>query len=195
MKALVGYATHDGHTRIIAERIGARIAEEGHTVDVRDVADLPRDVTLESYDVVILGAPVRSGKHLSRMRKFARLHREHLQRRPSAFFSCGLTSSQQTEEARRTARELVDAFIDDTGWRPDHVDVFAGALLYRKYNFIVRAVMKAISRKAGGDTDTSRDYDYTRWDEVDAFAHDVAAHLMDAAPRRRPPEPARPRTP
>jgi menaquinone-dependent protoporphyrinogen oxidase len=193
MKALVCYATKDGHTRVIAERIGERLAREGHTVHLENLADVPRDFGLQDHDVVVLGSPVRVGKHLSSMRSFARRHRDELQQRPSAFFSCSLTSAGGTEETRRTARELVDAFIDETGWRPDHVGIFAGALLYRRYNFIIRAVMKAISRRSGGDTDTSRNYDYTRWDEVDAFADDIAHHLMDAAPRRR--DDPRPRTP
>lgn len=177
MRTLVGYATHDGHTRVIAAKIGEVLAAKGHSVDVVDLDDLPRDFSLDRYEVVVLGAPVRKGKHLRTLVDFARKQRASLQRRPSALFSSSLTSAEQSEEAQRTARELVDGFIADTGWRPDHIGLFAGALLYRKYNFIVRALMKAISRKAGGDTDTTRDYDYTRWDEVDAFANEIAQTL------------------
>jgi menaquinone-dependent protoporphyrinogen oxidase len=189
MRALVGYATKEGHTGSIARRIGEVLSAAGHEVEVRNVADLPRDVSLDDYDAIVLGAPVRAGKHLSRMTRFVRWHREDLDRRPSAFFSCSLTSAEQTEEAKRSARELVDAFIETTGWTPDHIGVFAGALLYRRYNFILRALMKTIARRSGGDTDTSRNYDYTRWDEVDAFAaglgHTFAARIAARAARPR----------
>jgi menaquinone-dependent protoporphyrinogen oxidase len=174
MRTLVGYATEDGHTGLIAQRIGKVLEDHGHTADVRDVGDLPPSFSLEDYDVVVLGAPVRKGKHLAPMLDFVREHREALQQRPSAFFSCGLVAVTQTEEARCTARGFVDTFIAETQWHPDHIGVFSGALLYRKYNFIMRAIMKHIMRKVGGTTDTSRDHDYTRWDEVEAFATEIA---------------------
>jgi menaquinone-dependent protoporphyrinogen oxidase len=46
----------------------------------------------------------------------------------------------------------------------------AGALPYTRYNFLVRFLMKRIARKAGGPTDTSRDYDFTDWAALDRFA-------------------------
>ena len=41
------------------------------------------------------------------------------------------------------------------------------ALLYSKYNFVVRFIMKAIATKAGGPVDTSRDYEFTDWNKLD----------------------------
>ena len=46
----------------------------------------------------------------------------------------------------------------------------AGALEYSKYNPLKRWIMKRIAAKAGGGTDTSRDYDYTDWDDLQQFA-------------------------
>ena len=47
--------------------------------------------------------------------------------------------------------------------------------------------MRMIVRREGGPTDASRDYEYTDWDAVDAFAADVAAHaVVGAAPRPDP---------
>jgi menaquinone-dependent protoporphyrinogen oxidase len=37
--------------------------------------------------------------------------------------------------------------------------------------------MKRIARDATGDTDTGRDYEYTDWAEVAAFANDFAAFV------------------
>lgn len=45
-----------------------------------------------------------------------------------------------------------------------------GALLYRDDNFLVRWLMKRIVGAAGGDTDTSRNCDYTDWNDVQEFA-------------------------
>lgn len=192
MRALVAYSSKHGHTQAIADRIGEVLADAGHTVHVRDVGTLPRKFVIDDYDAVVLGSPVYAGKHMASLRRFVIERRAILQQRPSAFFSCSLTSAHRTDDARRTARDLVDAFIDETGWRPDHVGLFGGALLYRKYNFLVRFMMKHISRRAGGETDTSRDHDYTRWDEVDAFATELVQSL--AAPSQAPsPESGAPR--
>jgi hypothetical protein len=50
----------------------------------------------------------------------------------------------------------------------------AGALLYSKYNPLVRFVMKRIAKEAGAATDTSRDYEYTDWVGLDRFVVELA---------------------
>ena len=74
-------------------------------------------------------------------------------------------------------------FEQETGWHPDKVAMFGGALLYTQYGFIKRHMMKKIAGDKPGDlgTDTSRDYVYTEWDGVKRFAEHVATDL-DAAP-------------
>ena len=57
------------------------------------------------------------------------------------------------------------------------------ALLYRQYNFFMRWVMKRIAAKAGGDTDTSRDYEYTDWNDVRAFAGQFGRMVTVASAR------------
>ncbi len=41
----------------------------------------------------------------------------------------------------------------------------------------LRLVMRLISGMAGGDTDTSRDYEYTDWQAVERFAGRIASSL------------------
>ena len=47
--------------------------------------------------------------------------------------------------------------------------------MYSKYNFLVRFFMRRIAQKEGGDTDTSRDYEYTDWEALDRLVDEVAA--------------------
>jgi menaquinone-dependent protoporphyrinogen oxidase len=54
---------------------------------------------------------------------------------------------------------------------------------YTKYRWPIRWVLKRISRSKGLPTDTSRDWDYTEWREVDDFARSLVA--LFAAPIRR----------
>jgi menaquinone-dependent protoporphyrinogen oxidase len=86
-------------------------------------------------------------------------------------------------DANRTAEAAgyVETFLDETGWEPDRVATYAGALRYSEYGFLERAVLKRIVREFTGDTDTSRDYEYTDWDAVAAFAGDVAALVASGA--------------
>jgi menaquinone-dependent protoporphyrinogen oxidase len=55
----------------------------------------------------------------------------------------------------------------------------AGALPYSKYNFFIRFIMRRIAAQAGGDVDTSRDYEYTDWGAVDRFASQFAADSIE----------------
>lgn len=50
----------------------------------------------------------------------------------------------------------------------------AGALKYTEYDYFKRLIMKMISKKEGGATDTSQDYEYTKWDEVTKFVNEFA---------------------
>ena len=76
---------------------------------------------------------------------------------------------------------MLKRFFDETGWRPTVVMPVAGALSYSHYNFLVRFVMKQIAKKEGSGTDTSRDYEYTDWDALDAFVKEFAQKIREGA--------------
>jgi menaquinone-dependent protoporphyrinogen oxidase len=50
----------------------------------------------------------------------------------------------------------------------------AGALMYSKYNFLLKWIMKRIARKAGFDGPATRDYEFTNWPAVDRFVAELA---------------------
>ena len=62
---------------------------------------------------------------------------------------------------------MIADFLTQTGWHPAGITPVAGALLYSKYNFLLRFMMKIIARRAGAATDTSKDIEYTRWTALD----------------------------
>ena len=45
-----------------------------------------------------------------------------------------------------------------------------------------RRIMRSIVRKEGGDTDLTRDYEYTDWAAVDQFAHDIGTLVRSTRP-------------
>jgi menaquinone-dependent protoporphyrinogen oxidase len=66
---------------------------------------------------------------------------------------------------------------------PPRVKPVAGALLSTKYNFLIRFVMRRIAKKAGAETDTSRDYEYTDWVALDHFVEEVAEEISRSTTR------------
>jgi menaquinone-dependent protoporphyrinogen oxidase len=119
--------------------------------------------------------------------RFVRRYKGPLDRARAAFFSVGLAVASRTSDGRAQTLELVERFVQRTGWRPARIELIAGALPYSKYNFLIRFIMRRISGKEGGDTDTSRDYEYTDWDAVDRFAAEIAPErtLNDVAAAAR----------
>jgi menaquinone-dependent protoporphyrinogen oxidase len=169
---LIVYATREGQTEKIAKRIAATVIAEGHAAELFDLEHSKERRTPEQFDVVVIGASLHGGYPRSIVR-FAREHRTFLNGARSAFFSVGLAVASRTSDGRAQTLRLVEKLTESTGWRPRRVELFAGALLYTKYNFLLRYIMRQITKKEGGDTDTSRDYEYTDWVAVDRFARDL----------------------
>jgi len=95
----------------------------------------------------------------------------------SAFFTVCMGIKSQLEKSRQEAIAYGENFSKLTGWQPTLTAIFAGAVKYTQYNFITRFIMKRISRREGGSTDTSRDHEYTDWDSVTRFAEEFAEKI------------------
>ena len=91
-----------------------------------------------------------------------------------------LSAARDSASARREVSKTVARFIAEIGFTPDTVLPIAGALLYTKYGFFTRIAIRLISKMAGGDTDTSRDYEYTDWNAVSDFARRFACQLRES---------------
>ena len=182
MRAAIFFATREGQTRRIAARIADDLREHGVQADIFDIGE-PRDIDFSRYATACVAASVHVGHHEREMIAFVRKHRDELLRLGAAFISvtlseAGAENPNRTEAERRQAtadvQRMLDVFYTQTGWHPDRVLAAAGALAYSQYNFIVRAIMKRIARKAGAPTDTSRDYEFTNWTAVDRLAGELA---------------------
>lgn len=171
-KVLITYSTHEGQTAKISDVIAEVLRGRGLDVTVLDVKESPGTIAAE-YTGVIVGGSIHMGKHDKHIVEFVQKNLETLKGLPSAFFSVSVSAHADAEEAERYAEQ----FEEQTGWRPARVALFGGALLYTQYNFVLRRVMKKIMQGQAGDTDVSRDYVYTEWDGVRAFAEDFARDL------------------
>lgn len=171
------YGTTEGQTATVSERMADVFRDAGHEPTLIHAEHLPAGFTLGAYDAAVIGASIHGGKHQRYVARFVRDHADALNAMPSAFYSVSLTAAEGTRESWETARGMLQEFLVETGWEPDATAVVPGALRYSRYGTLKRFVMKRIAKRAGGGTDTSRDYEYTDWDEVEGFATDFAASL------------------
>ena len=174
---LIIYGSTYGQTERIARRLGELLRQSGFVVDLHRGDRLPAHLTLETYTGVVVAASVLAGYHQRYIREFVRHNAARLNGLPSAFVSvCGSAGSDPAK-----ARAYVEGLLQESGWRPTITRSFTGAVAYTKYAWPIRWVLKRISRSKGLPTDTSRDWDFTEWSEVESFARTLAARFAPAA--------------
>lgn len=173
------YTTREGQTARVAHHIADQLRADGSAVvHVFSMDEAP--YRLRDFDAIAIGGSVHFGHHESELMEYVRKHRDELTARPSAFFSVSGSAGSELDQFANQASDYATEFIDQTGWNPDVVGIFAGAIKYTQYGFIKKRVMRHIARKEGEPTDMSEDHELTDWTDVDAFAADLAAHLIPA---------------
>jgi menaquinone-dependent protoporphyrinogen oxidase len=178
-RVLILYGTTDGHTRLIAESIGDALRLGGVEADV--VRAGTADPHPSWYDGVIVAASLHAGGYQKAVEHWVRAHARDFGSRPTAFVSACLSVLNKSPKAIADLDQIVTRFSKTTGWKPMLIEHVAGALLYTRYNFIKRWLMKRIVSQQGGETDTSKDYEYTDWVKVRRFAEDFRRRVAAAA--------------
>jgi len=161
------YGTTEGQTRKIASVIEDTIRDRGHSVERVASTAFNGPLPAAAFDGVIVGASVHMGHHQEAVVRFVKENRTTLMTLPTAFFSVSLAELDPAHPEE--ANDYVTRFLEETGWAPDLVETVAGALCYTKYGFIKRFIMKQISKRHGHPTDTSRDFEFTDWRQVERF--------------------------
>jgi menaquinone-dependent protoporphyrinogen oxidase len=178
-RLLVVYATREGQSAAVAQRIALYARVCGVEPDLWNAKQIPRGFALDCYAAAILVASVHAGRHEREISRFAARYARELNAMPGAFVSVSLSQAsaedvsapaEQRARGAADASRLIAGFFGETGWRPDASKAVAGALRYSKYNPLVRFVMKWIAGRMGAPTDSSIDREYTDWQALDAFA-------------------------
>lgn len=178
----VVYTTREGQAEKVACYIADRLRTPPAAVQVFSTDEAPN--RLAHFDAIVVGGSVHFGHHGSDLMEFVRLHLKELAAQPSAFFSVSAVAGSARGQYAAQATDYATEFVDQTGWHPDLVGIFAGAIKYTRYGFIKKRVMRQIAERGGESTDVSRDHELTDWGDVDAFADDILIHLarVTAAP-------------
>src|SRR5579862_4795154 len=91
-RVAVFYATREGHTQLIADRIAADLRVLGFDVDVL-AARQRVPFSLCNYSAAVLAASVHGGSHEKEMVQFVKGHRSELERITTAFLSVTLSEA------------------------------------------------------------------------------------------------------
>ncbi len=174
---LIVYGTTDGHTAKVAQVLAENLRALRCSVDVVDAAGMMQRLSPEGYDGVIVAASVHIGDYQRAVARWVRMNATMLNDMPTAFLSVCLAVLEHSAKTRQEVTNIMQRFFARTGWRPPIAKPIAGAVLYTRYGWLKRQMMKRIVGKAGGGADTTRDYEYTDWNDLRAFAGTFATRL------------------
>ena len=120
---LVAYATKHGSTEEVARAVAATIGEWSTRADLCPAGKIG-DVS--DYGLVVLGAPLYSGRWHRDAHRFLRKHRDALSKLPVAVFALGPRSPREEGNWPR-CQEQLDRALTKHGWlEPVGVELFGG---------------------------------------------------------------------
>jgi len=168
------YATRDGQSRRIAERIADRLAERGIAAPPHDLAAaLPAPQKLAEARLAAIVVAVRYGRHLPEGEAFLAIYRALRAPPPLVLLSVNLTArkpGKDTAEGNVYLRKLIARRRLD----PALALAIAGRLDYSRYGWLDRQAIRLIMKLTGGPTDLKTCREYTAWDGVDDVAGRIA---------------------
>ena len=168
-KILIVYGTKEGQTAKIAEELGKQFRESGYKTNIINAKGIPKEFSFQGVNGVLIGSSVHMGSYSSDVSNFIRQYKPEIEKRPASFFSVSLADAGKTPEERAELDPYITKFLKKSGWTPEKTGRFAGSLAYTKYGWFTRFIMKKIGSSKGQSNDTSKDWEYTDWEQVKNF--------------------------
>ncbi|WP_026791853.1 menaquinone-dependent protoporphyrinogen IX dehydrogenase [Pleomorphomonas oryzae] len=174
------YASHDGQTRKIVDRLGEFLGMRGVGATITDLSASSSPIVDTEADFVLLAAAIRYGFHLPAARRFLTRLRAVVPEERIALVSINLTArkaGRQTAEGNVYLRN----WLKRTGIRPALAVAVAGRLDYPAYRWFDRMMIQAIMSISGGPTDPTTVVEYTNWSEVENLSQKLT-NLVTSTP-------------
>lgn len=166
LRVLVAYATADGSTRGVAERLATRLREAGLAVDLRPAGP---DVGAGGYDAVVVGSAVHSMRWLEPARELLGRLAAAGSGPPLWLFSVAgihprgrVTRWLARQEVQRVEQDLPRAL------HPRSHRLVAGVVRTRGVPLWGRLFYRAVGQRPG---------DHRDWPAIDAWARQVAEQI------------------
>jgi len=168
-KILVTYASQGGSTAGVAEAVGQTLLAHGNFVEVRPVKEVS---DLSSYQAVVIGSAVHSGKWMPETMAFIERNQHNLRRMLTAAFQVCMMLATKNEQYKRMVPDWFDPLRAQI--QPAAEGSFAGALWPDRYAKLseklgLRIFLAAIKLKAG---------DYRNWDTIRVWAESLSPVLQ-----------------
>ena len=164
---LLLYATTDGHTLKICERLKEVIESDSTQLTLAPL-EAYRQLDLASFDKIVVGASIRYGKHSPLVFDFVKSTLALLDSKPSAFFSVNIVARKAGKNRPENNPYLLK-FLRQVAWRPKRLAVFAGRLDYPKCRVVDRLMIRLIMWITQGPTDPHTVVEFTDWRQVEEF--------------------------
>lgn len=177
---VIAYATTEGHTRTIVQRMAERVSARGFEVRLVDCADDPGPDALAGADAAILAGSVHMARFQASLLRFINTNRARLDDPLTAFVAVSLAAQSDDEDGAAELGRYRRTLIDSTHWTPNRYHDAAGALKYAEYDFFKRWIMRRIARDKGMPT-APGEYVFTDWAALDQFTDAFADALASAA--------------
>jgi menaquinone-dependent protoporphyrinogen oxidase len=174
---LLLFASREGQTSKIAARIAEHLQQAGEEVLLADAADASAiaGIDISACDLLVFGASMHAGGLEREMLKYVEANADQIRAKPRSFFLVSLSAA--TKDPALKAEYLADAknktLTQLAVGFPD-MEMIAGALAYSRYPVLVKWLMKKIAARVGEGTDSSRDHEYTDWQQVAQYAARLA---------------------
>ncbi|ABU69478.1 menaquinone-dependent protoporphyrinogen IX dehydrogenase [Vibrio campbellii] len=167
-KALFLYSSREGQTKKILHYIDEQLPDfDCELVDLHNVEAMD----FSQYDRVLIGASIRYGHLNKKLYQFIEKNLTQLEQSKVAFFCVNLTARKEDQEKDTPeGSAYIRKFLTKSPWKPTLIGVFAGALYYPRYSWFDRTMIKFIMSMTGGETDTTKEVEYTNWEKVALFA-------------------------
>ena len=163
------YATHDGQTRRICEAMAEEVRASGREATLLELTAPEAARAVATAPQVVIGASIRYGHLPAPLYRFVAEQRAVLEARPNVFFCVNLTARKPGKDTPEGSAYM-RTFLRKSPWRPQRLAVFAGALLYSRYTWYDKAMIRFIMWVTGGPTDPAHDVEFTDWERIHAFA-------------------------
>ncbi|MDR0805335.1 MAG: menaquinone-dependent protoporphyrinogen IX dehydrogenase, partial [Enterobacteriaceae bacterium] len=164
MKALLIYSSREGQTKAIVSSIADQLRGENIEVDLYNINELPV-INFTDYHGVLLGASIRYGYFNKTFKAFVEQHYQVLNQMRTAFLSVSLIARKAEKQSPET-NTYTRKYLLSTQWKPTICGVFAGALRYPRYTWLDKVMIQLIMKMTHGETDSSKEVEYTDWQQV-----------------------------
>ena len=168
-RVLVAAASKHGSTAEIGERLTEALRK--HDLDTTFVR-LDKPVAAAGYDAYVIGSAVYAGHWLSEARDFVAEHGQSLAASPVWLFSSGPVGAKPLPLEDAVDIEKMKVLTTSREHR-----IFGGRLDHTKLGMLERAAVLALRAPEG---------DFRPWEDIDAWAADIAASLEVSNQPRSP---------